>query len=237
MNTVLIDSSFKTSGSSHNFELQFASFVPPLSGWYKLKSLVMPLTFYNIASPNNKIYFNENSTNKTATISSGTYDFVTICTAVRTALDNASGGFATFTVTYSDTTNKLTISSTQNFSILHATNTSSSSGVSLGFTTDTSAGTSQTGDSVLQLNIVQNLCFSINGFGGTFNPSNQQNSTFIIQCDEAAGSIFRYNSSEDYAVFIEFPTPANRIAVQIRDPSGSLIDLNGGNWSMLLEKQ
>lgn len=64
---------------------------------------------FRVTASNCKIYFNEGAGNLTATLTVGDYDTTTICTEIKTRMDIAG---ATYTATYSDTTNKCTIAKT-----------------------------------------------------------------------------------------------------------------------------
>lgn len=64
---------------------------------------------FDIDSTNNKIYYTEDGTDYTATVSGSTYTLATLLTAIKTALEAASGG--TFTVS-ADSYNKITIAKT-----------------------------------------------------------------------------------------------------------------------------
>jgi len=71
----------------------------------------------------NKIDFNEGSGELTAVVSIGSFDAYTLATAIQNALNSA--GTLTYTVSYSDTTNKFTISASGTFSLLWKTGTNS----------------------------------------------------------------------------------------------------------------
>lgn len=81
----------------------------------KIKQATIPLSFYTIDSRNNKIYFAENttgSTTLTATLTSGNYTSTTFPAQIKSALEEASGSVFTYDVTFSTSTNLLSITAT-----------------------------------------------------------------------------------------------------------------------------
>src|SRR5205823_1335715 len=110
--------------TSSNFQISVAK---PLHGKYLLSYLTIPNSVYNVNSTNNIIYFRENSTDKTATITSGYYNSSSITTAIKTAMDTASAAYNTFTITFSSVTGGLTVTaSTNNFIFQWSTYTTNS---------------------------------------------------------------------------------------------------------------
>lgn len=98
----------------------------------QIQTYNIPFAFPNINSYNNTINITETGHAAiTATIPTGTYDISSLITALKTSLDTASGGTNTFTISFSDVTNKLSItSSTTEFTISY-TNTSMKSFIGL----------------------------------------------------------------------------------------------------------
>ena len=99
-----------------------------------------------ITANNNTLYFKYNGGSSTAnTLTASTYTGASMATHLKTVLDATFS--ATFTVSYSGTTNK--------FTITHATNTiqfinsGSTAGYDIGFTADSSAATSITSDTAV----------------------------------------------------------------------------------------
>lgn len=84
----------------------------------RLFDYCIPLSFYSINTSNNKFYINDTITNILVTISEGSYISTNLLTELQTQLNSVSSGF---TVSYSNTTKKYTISRTSNFSLLFGT--------------------------------------------------------------------------------------------------------------------
>ena len=112
---IKIDSSNRDTGSSSSSYT--INLTDPLStGTYKLHYFHMPLSIYNVTSNNNKIYFYENSANRTGTITPGIYSSLDITTAVKSAMDAAStGAYNVFTISLDSNTQKITYSASNNF--------------------------------------------------------------------------------------------------------------------------
>lgn len=236
---ILIRSRDRTgnSTSSHNFQLDLKG-SPIEAGTYSIQFINIQNTAYPIRSGvNDKIYFNENSTNKTATITAGYYSESTLTTAVKSALDTASGGFATFTVTISASTKLMTISSTQSFSLKFGTNTSSSAARTLGFAaSDTSAATSQTATSMINLTDPLSANIRIREASSKgFSCVNGGYGQILIPLDVAFG-YFKFYKIDDFPQQLKFVNKATVLNVEIRDMEGNLLDLNQSDWEILLKK-
>lgn len=81
----------------------------------------VPQPLFVVDTSNNKIDFNEGSTELTATVASGSYTATTLAAAIKAALEDA--GALTFTVTFSTTTAKFTIAASGTFALLWNTGT------------------------------------------------------------------------------------------------------------------
>jgi len=99
---------------------------------------------------NNKIDFDEGGAELTATLTASTYDADTLATEIKTQMDAAGG--LTYTVSYSDSTNKFTISAGANFTLKWSTGTNASDSVAdtIGFATaaDDSGASTYTADEI-----------------------------------------------------------------------------------------
>ena len=108
----------------------------------------IPNSRYTIDSRNNKLYFDDGSA-KTATISSGQFSGTTLASTLQSSMNAVSSGF---TVSYSTTTNKMTISHASNFE-LTTTSTNNAVWEYIGFDTDAdnTASNSYTSDNQVNL--------------------------------------------------------------------------------------
>lgn len=95
--------------------------------------LQFPFTI-DVDATNNKLDFNEGGSELTATVASAEYTLSGLASAIKTALDSA--GALTYTVSVDSDTNKLTVSSTANFSLLAKTGSNADTSLygDIGFT-------------------------------------------------------------------------------------------------------
>lgn len=222
---------------SHNFTIDLKSRSID-AGQYDLVFLSIQNTVYTVRNGiNNKIYFNENSTNKTATVAAGYYTDSTLPAAIKSALDSASGGFATFTVTISGATKKTTITSTQNFSLTFGTNTSASIARILGFNKiDTSAATSHTASNIINLSEPLSATIRINqATAGGFYGTNGSWGQIIIPLDFAFG-YFKTLTNDSFRQTLVFNDKASKLEFEVKDLEGNPLDLNGSDFEMLIRK-
>lgn len=204
-------------------------------------------TLYNIDSNNNTINFFENSLNKTATLASGFYNANTLSTEISNVLTNASGGYNTYTVTYSTLTNKYTISAANNFQLLFSSgaNASVSPFKVMGFSNsngtsgiDTTLGTSTTGYDIVNLTLPLSFYVQINSFGSSnFKSTDGDTFTFYVPSVSSNGQIIEYRSGGYFEQWINIPSNMNvieRINVVLRGRDGKDLNLNGSEFEMVL---
>lgn len=98
---------------------------------------------FDIDSTNDKIYYSEGGTDYTATVLPSTYTVSTLCTAIKAALELASGG--TFSVTIDSTNNKITIAKSNARFVLKGTEDYNALLPHIGFEELTSSSDSHTG--------------------------------------------------------------------------------------------
>lgn len=248
MNYLIINSQDRTSGTSSNFTINSANNIR-LNGRkrIKLKHVSIYNTFYNINNNNNKIDFTENATNKTTTLTNGYYTATSLATHIGTAMTTTSGGFAVFTASYSTTTRKMAISSTQNFRLLFSSGTSTSSSPyrELGFTdtnginaVDTAVSTSATGNNHVNLGLPLTIYITINNWNGSnIKDTSGTFTSFAIPINASSGEIINFNGDEIQQI-IDIPPTVN-IVSQLRITLSSInnraLDLNNSEWNMVLE--
>jgi len=114
---------------------------------------------FRITTANQKIYFNEGGGNLTATLTPGDYDATSLCAQIKTQMDAAG---LTYTITYSDVTNKFTFAISAGSFKLLLSNQTNAVWSSLGWTTlsDTGVAASQTSDT-LRVHTVEELKFDL----------------------------------------------------------------------------
>jgi len=104
--------------------------------------------YFRVDTGNQWVDFNEGGGELSAQIPAGNYDASSLCDAIKAAMELV--GTLTYTVTYSDTSNKFTVASTATFSLLWASGShlASSIGLDIGFDvgSDDTGASSYTGD-------------------------------------------------------------------------------------------
>lgn len=232
----VISSSARASGSSSSSDFTL-NLNTTLRGLFQLCDCYIPNATNNVNSTNSTIYFFENSTAKSAQIPAGAYTTTTLPSAIATALTTASGGFATYTCAISSTTNIMTITSTQPFSLKFATNTANSAAGILGYTnTDTSAATSQTASQMVNLDgtlLSFNIQISGNGEGGSsivdLSSSGSGAYTFKIPITQNIGGNILYQSTTASKQYLYLPSGAQTLRVFVRDDRGNTVGI-AGDW-------
>lgn len=130
-----------------------ASFPSTNMRHYHLSKVLRTNGYFSIGSSNNRLDFKESAggAEKRATLSSGTYTATTLAAEIKRAMEAA--GTTTYTVSYSSTTGKWTISTALSYLALlwaSGTDTATSCGATIGFdvSADVSSSTSYTGASI-----------------------------------------------------------------------------------------
>lgn len=231
---LLIDSRDRISGSSHDFKIQLKPALTSVKS-IKLLSVGLPLTNYIVDSTNNKIYFNDGTTDFTATLSNGVYDSDSILSAIKTAME-ATGYGGVITVTYSDITLKFTITSTLNISLSWGT-TENSAAYLFGFNNVNTINTAtHTSDNVPHLSIPPYIFIDIDAFPIVTSTSNAETTSFIIFSHYNSGSVSFHTQNTHYEIKL-----TNRISqlqyfnVKLKYRGGNILNLNGIDWQFLLE--
>ena len=219
----------ETSVSNNIFKLD-----QPISGIWKFLSFNMTNNLFNVNDTNNKIYFDEGGTDRTATLTNGFYDINDLKTELTTALNNEASG--TFTVTVDSNTRKFTFTNTGNFGFTFQTNTSNTGRKLIGMNaTDDSQALSHTSDIPIDLNKYKNLFIRIcqddnnNVFGSSY-----FNSSLIINGSGSFGDLYTFISDDNYNQYVKFRN-TKKLALTFHDINNNTIDLNS-DYTILMEK-
>lgn len=210
----------------------------PISGKWTLKSCFICADFPNVSSSNNRIPFTENATQKLATVTPGYYANNTIAAAVKTALDTASGGFNTYTVSLDSVTQKLTITASSGaFTLDWASSPTYSMASALGFeATDTASGLTTTGTKIVVLNSVLGFNIAIDGLTNIVNAKGS-GSTFYLPMDSNIGSrSFSTFEPNGFQQTIDIKEPIGTLRIRILNDDGQVLDLQQ-NWQMILSQE
>jgi hypothetical protein len=218
--------------SSSSYYLQIVPVLTNVST-AKLKHVILPNTVYNVRSNNcNFIIREAGSTAITISIPYGYYNVSTMCIMLQQLL--SSVGTQTYAVTYSSTTFLLTISAPGAF-LLDFGGLQSCAAL-LGFLPiATTSDVLHTGTNAMHLQI-DVLYIVIDEFSRGIIGKNGKPYTFMIPLDENSGSIINYNNKSTFTQVVQVNSvPLYELHVKLLLPNDELVDLNGSEWSMLLE--
>jgi len=232
MTNIILNSKFRTNSSSDpgnsQIPLRYAS-----SGQYQIEKCILPRTWYDVTSSNNKIYFTDAAGSHTASLTSGSYTVTNLATEIGTRMTSASGS-KTFTCTANNNTMKYTIATGDgsSFTMDMGSSPSSSAGNIIGFTTQTSSMSSLTGDSVFNMN--RNLYVNML-IGTQTNYSDQQSAlaSLVIPINVDFGDFIVYEPNKSYVVNID---NNNQVNIAINNSDGTNATLNGVNFAVVLRK-
>ena len=208
-----------------------------ISGTWKLLYFSFTNNIFNVNDTNNKIYFTEVSTERTATLTNGYYDVNELKTEIQTAINNVAS--ATFTVSVDTKTNKYTFTngSTTNFYFTFGTNTTNSARKLLGFNAnDGTTNTSQTSNKPVDLNTYPNIFVKIQEDDNTdILGLSFFTSSLVVNGTGSFSDIVRYNNNDNFDQYVRFHKNTKTITLKIHDLNNNDIDLNS-DYSIILEK-
>jgi hypothetical protein len=194
-----------------------------------LKNAQIPIGFYNVRSPLNTVTINST----TYTVPVGNYTLATLITALNTAVGAGVGVFAQTTAPV-DTRLKFTPVSGATFSVSSSVMTF---GSLLGFTD----GQVTTGTTVLTATNSFLFPFDtyVNIYMKDIGPSSPEasQSTFKIPMNVSTGTIFWKENSENSQIIkvTDCSNRVDRLAIQVLDQFGNILNNNGVDWSFTLE--
>lgn len=206
-----------------------------LNGDYIIEEFIINNTLYNVNSFNNKIYFDETATLKTATLTLGYYTPSELVTEIKTQMDSA--GANTYTVTYNSNQNTFSFSSTGNFKFVFGTNQTNSAYRLLGKNAidDVAEALTNVSDNVIDL--TPNKIIYVNLPEGNIKliDSTNTNYTFYVSTVDTFGSVIRKDFREENDIILTYNNKKN-ITYSIRDNKNNLLETNGAEWYLILRK-
>jgi len=216
-----IRSTTRTSGNSSDFYTPTRD----MKGTWKVESVVLPNTAYNIRTGvNSSMYLTVNAVVADVNLTEGFYTASTLATHA-SAVINAVPSISSVTVTYSSATGKMTVA--------HATlDIVMTSAPAIGFTTSQAAATSIVGDAVVVLRTTDVYNIFLDGAEG----ENRTNCAFMVENNVNSNEFIHHRSSDQYAQFVNFRNSTNTLHVTLKDDTGVAISVNGAEWSFVLSK-
>lgn len=202
-----------------------------------LESCYIPNVMYNVNSNNNTLIFTEAAGDLTCTLTNGSYTITQLRTELKTQLDAA--GLETYTITYSNITNFLTITATGVFELKFAL-TGNLIYKLLGFSNlNTTSVNTHTGGNSVDLSYTNYIKLKIYGIYSNVKTSSHQDCTFIIPNNALSkGQFIEYHNLKDNTKISNF-TSTNKnvyfLHIKLYDEYDNLVSLNGVDWSMILK--
>lgn len=213
-----------------------------------LVSAELPLSYYvfSAARGTTSLTVVRNGTSQTISVPDGNYTTASMASALKAALDAAYAP-ATWTVSFNPTTMKCTLASAGATVAVDATaatkRTEWGLGYYLGFPRGvvTSGADSVTGTSVVSLNPENYLLIDIDELNGISQSAlyaaggSGRRSFAKVPLN---GDSYQYNYYDKTLTYVDVRpqlTKLDKLRVSIRFHDGTLVELNGGEWSMSLE--
>lgn len=203
----------------NNLRLEHHSF-------FRIKRVRVPLTYYNINTDNNRLVINLGASNINVDISVGVYDtFTDFINELESKLQNED---ATFSVSYSYLTNKITISRTGNFSLILSDSTINHN---IGFdNTDLSGSNTYTGSKSGLLDRNSSITLHSNVLTDKTNnqrSDNRSNILLTIPINDNLGSVINYETNVDEFYKFHNHKILNNVSFTFRDSFNNIIDFQG----------
>lgn len=206
----------------------------PIKGRYRLALAQYTNSFFNVCQFNNKVYFIESATPKTATLTPGFYTASTLATEIGTQMTTASGT-STITCTFSSATGKFTFVSNTNaiqFDFLNYT--TNPANILLGFGLEqSSSSTTVTSTYVSDISYTKYLNVTINNQNVTYDTKNTTR-TFLLPLSGNSLGLTVYEPYNTFPQIVDFQERTNKITLVVRADNGQQIDLNNVDLSMVL---
>ena len=220
--SILVKSIDRISGTSSEFTFKSNRI---MQGTYTVKFLTIPNTIYNVTDNNNIILVNTMQT----TVPVGHYTSATITAALKVALESVVA--SVFVVTFNKTTGKITISSTDVFTLSFPNNFNNL----IGFPATVSSVTTYTSDKIVKLS-KPSLGITIQQASDPIeNASNDATiSTLYVPLINVFGE-YTTITNLDLKQTVEIADRTRLLNIKITDnETNETLDLNGSEWEMLL---
>jgi hypothetical protein len=231
---IQLSSKYRTndSDSSSNCKIEMPLILR--SGRYRLNYALLPNTFYNVNNSNNKLYLQEGADAEIEiTLTNGNYSDSTFPVLLKALLDTE--GSQSYTVTLSPSTNKLSISAIANFGFNFTGRDNNAHGL-MGFANaDVAQATSITSTNMINLSPVHTFNLSISGITG-IDQRNLHSTTFVIPIPAGSLSYVNYVSTDGFDQIMELHSDKRIVDCVVRDELHNILDLNGVDFMIILER-
>lgn len=246
---LLINSQSRQSNStsSSNFSISLPS---PLYlndyNYIRLAYCMFYNTLYNVNATNNNVDIKTGGSSYTATVTAGVYNANNFASALQTALTSAVSN--SWTVTYNTNQLTYTIGGSSNFQLLFSSGTHASTSMwqLCGFANsnglsgiDTTNATSTTSTQVVNFTLPMYIYINLTNICSDLIFSSDSDSFgYVVPIDTSSGSIIEYDSLSNFSQYIKRPNNLNIINIlniTLTTRKGTSVNLNGSEWSMILE--
>lgn len=235
---VLIRSSDRDAGYNNTEEFVITlQQTQGLFGRYIVAHAQVPNSVYNVRTGvNDEFWWNEQGGNLDTTIPEGAYTGDTLAAALKTAMDAKSA--YVYTVTYDDTTGKLSFSYTGTGSITFLFGDNAGASTSAYKVMGFNEANAVTPPNVINLASPPSLAINCREayHSAGFKSSTGASFHLLVPLLSNFGT-YNFQSSDTLAQYLEFNQRVRRIQLTIRDPgTGQLLPLNGSDWELFLIK-
>lgn len=227
---LLIRSSDRIKGTSSNFEVTLPDVLNDVTD-VALLNVHIPNTMYNVRlGKNDTIHFFDGTEN-IATLTPGAYNIITIKNAIEAAMNLV--GSQIYSFVYSQVLMKITISAPGNF-IIRGTGTMN---YILGLEVlDTASLNTHTAPYVIRLDMPLNIIINIMELNRSFSRStNNIHGNFIVTTQGNTQDTMVWNRGTNYPLNNQYQSSGiTSFRITLRRSDGEILDLNGGDFEMLL---
>ena len=229
--------------NSRNIVGNILSLDEELKGVYKLTTFYGTNAFYNVTSSNNKIYYNVDGTDASATLTEGAYTSTTLASEIAENLGvNIIGINETFLVTYGTETGKYQITTEDDNALFYftfGTNTTNSARKLLGFNEeDGTAGSSVESDNVISLSPHPVIYMNIKeDYNKKIRGQNHFSASLMLwDTSSLFGEAFRMNLHDNAynSQFVKF-NGNKQLQISFYNDNYKEVSFNGTNWVLILQ--
>ena len=228
--------------TSTNFTVQLANPINEVYALYGLKAATIPKTYYNIDSPRNQFTITDSSGTNTVVLTPGNYSMANLLIELAAQLNALA--VDTYTVTYSEISGKITITSSfAGFSVNPTLATLrglvlDQLGFNLGIEY-VSVGGVLTPPNVVDISGIKNVYIIIDEFTQFVRNTTNAFQNFKVQMNGQFGDVIYWTDESGYHQYFNI-APANKsnirtLNIRLVDQYGIDINLNGREWQMILQ--
>lgn len=201
-------------------------------GRYNLKSIFIPITFYNVNVYNNLVNFTDSKGAHTATITPGIYTTSTYIAALGIAMTSAGSG-SMYTVSINSNSSITIASSSSTFALTFGTNQTNSGATMMGYQLfDTVMSSSQQGTGMLNLSQIRSFNISINNINRV-SSLNGNGYTLIVPVTGTTPNIMTYEPATNFEQFFYIDQPTQTLNISVYDDYHNLLQCSSDFYMIL----